>query len=545
MSFELEPIDIDNLDADTVEARLLRVVDTVEGLGTGLDVRNGFIHDYVLRLKTILWQGVSDKMTQVGNSLSPALASSGATFDSAVLDLAAAGYGLSRYIATSADGTIAIRLDSPRVVLIPRGAIFQTADGRRYVTETAFSAQQSAAELRGPSDRLITRVGNEFEFVIDAVAVQTGAVGRASIGEAVTPSGVAVPGFRSAYIKTAFNNSVDAEDDASLIARLQRQIPTRALSSRASLAAFLTDFSAFPTWRAVSTIGYGDAEMLRGKQAGFCFGGTADSYVRPLDLPNSVTLKKSAIVTQINNEGRAIWQVQIGRNDLPGFYYVAKVAFATGEVLRVEEQQRGFDISEIVGESIPVIMSASDAAFSRFQTMAVTLSSPMNDYEVGDTAELDVTLVGMPDIAEAQTIVSDRAFRFVGGDTVIKAAVPVFVSVGVQIHARPGVLLANADNIRSAVASYFNNAGFAGTLHTSRVATIVHGFLPTGADVASVEAVLETIKPDGTRDRRRVKDEITTPNLPQVSTTARTCVFFCDPANVVVTAYQENAISAV
>ncbi len=112
--------------------------------------------------------------------------------------------------------------------------------------------------------------------------------------------------------------------------------------------------------------------------------------------------------------------------------------------MQIVDVTRGMDTSPIVGELIPYLSSPVDAAFSRFQTASVRLTSASTGLSGGDTQDVTLTVLAVDNIAKAQSLLAGRAYRFVGGDTLARAAIPIFVAVSIQLHARPGVQLSNA-----------------------------------------------------------------------------------------------------
>lgn len=543
MSFEISSLDLDNLNADEVEARLLRLESIVEGLNTGIDVRTGVVHDFVLRLQSILGQALNDRLDTVGSSLNPLAAPIGADMESDVLDATAAFYGINRVAATSSLGQVTIVVSSKRTIIIPSNAGFKSSDGRVFRSLAAYAARPNAAEVLTPNDRLlISRPDGNYEFTIDAQSEDTGQAGNLPAGSVLTTVDFSIPSLSSLFAATAFSGGLTAESDAELTERIRRAIPAKSLSSRASVAAYITEpASGFSDTLAISSIGFGDAELLRTKRSGFnVSGGAVDTYVRPTALPLTVAVPLTAQVVEVPPGGQAVWQAEIGRDVAPGFYRVLAAIDASGQPISLGPVTTGMDLTAIPGEQIPRITDVNDATYSRYQTGTVRWSSNSAGVSLGATQNVTFEIEYAPNIAAMQSKVGGRAYRFVGGDTLVKAAVPVYVSVMVVVHAKPGVTLASSADVKSAVANYFNTSGFPGTLHTSRVAGLVNGYLPSGADVASVEVVLETIKPDGSVDRRRQTGEISTLNDVDTATTARTCTFYCDPSNIVLSAYQEN-----
>lgn len=536
-------IDLSNLEGlseSAVSARLLRLTELVDGLGVGASVRRGFIRDFVLRLNAIVGQAYSDRMETVGRSLNPLVASAG-PIDSDVLTQVASTYGLSRRTEGFATGQFRIELSRDRSVLIPAGTLFQTVDGRQFVTQQAFAGRALATEIQSATDRqLVLNSNGNYEFLVDATAVLPGIGGNVIAGTEAAFVDTSVLDVVRITTATDFSGGSAIETDEQLLARIRLRLPVNAFSTRLSVAATLaTDITLSTDLIAVSTIGYGDAEMVRSQRRGLD-GRGADVYMRTGAMPITQQFNLKARLASVLSSGRLQWSVDIGRDVAPGFYLVVYVhGAAVGEMTNLHIT-RGLDMSPIGGELTPDVSNSIDAAFSRYQTATVTGESGTGDYEIGDEIDVEVSLSYMPDVATAQQLANSRRHRFLGGDTLVRAAIPSYVSVGIDVHAKDTSRLPAAITVQESVARVFNSAGFAGRLHTSRIASIVHGLLPPNADVASVDVIVETLLPNGTIHRSRTRDHIDTPNIPELAVTARTCVFLCDPAAVTIRPYVET-----
>jgi len=536
------PIDLQNLDGlgeTAVQARLLRLTELVDGLGVGSSVKRGFIRDHVLRLHAILGEAYSQRLDIVGRSLNPLIASSGEV-DTDIVGLTAATYGLSRQDASFATGTIRIEVSDDQSVIIPSGTVLAATDNRSYRTSQSFIGRTLAAEIQTNTDRqLVRNADGNYEFLIEATATLAGLSGNLVAGTELQLTAINIRSLVRITVATEFTGGRLEETDSQLISRIRGQLPAKTLSTRASIAATLSQVSILPGLLAVSSIGYGDEEMVRSRRRG-ADGRGVDVYLRTQPLAETTQFLLKAEVTEVRSDGHLVWSVAIGRDVAPGFYRVLSVRAAELGDFTDLVVTRGRDTSPIEGELSPLITDNVDAVFSRYQTATVTGVTASREYIVGNTVNVNVTLSYMPGVQTAQQTVNSRRYRFVGGDTLVRAAIPTYVSVGIDIHAKPSAALPDPQPIKDAVAAMFNESGFAGRLHGSRVASTIHRFLPAGADVGSLSFVLETLLPNGEIKRVRTKDHIDVPNLPNIAVSSRTSIFLCDPAAISIAAYAET-----
>lgn len=533
---------LDALDDASVDTRLERLTAIVEDLGAGIEVRRGAFHDLVLAMYAAIGQAYSDATDKVIYSTTPVLSlqNSGA-IDSALLTAAADAQGVTRKNGTTARGSITIVVSQNRSVLVPRGTIFTTDDGRRVVSLQAFAARTTGSVVESLTDRvLVQRADGNYEFTIEAVADTEGLSGNIQKDVLFRSVSVPVPYYVTSYVQSAFSGGSNTETDSQLLSRLLQAIPATSLSTRASVPAVINRIPGIsPSILNVSTIGYGDCELQRGRNM-IARVAKADTYARTAVLPSVIEVEVQATAVEVRNGETATWQFPLGRDDAPGHYLVSGITDGLGTTYSDITMERGFDASPIQDQLVPEILEPHQAAFSRFATATVRCYSPAGTISVGDTRTLRAQVRAMPFIADLQGFLGSREYRFVGGDLLVRAPIPVFVSVGIQIHQRPGVVLSDPQNIRTAVANEFNLAGFATKIHGSRISTIVNNLLPAGADVNRLDFITQTILPSGEICRERTTDSVEVKENCLLSVTGRTAVFICDPANITVTAYEET-----
>lgn len=538
----VELTSIEQLDTDSVVARLQRLAAVMEDAGTGLEVQRGAFHDLVLRPQAVLSQAFSDATDVLIRSTNPVLAmqDSGA-IDSGLLNAAAASMGVVRLDGLSAAGKVTIVVSEDRTIIVPSGSRFVTSAGLVFTATQAFAARTTGSTVESLTDRLLQkRPDGRYEFSVDVVSDTEGLAGNVAQDTVFNPEGITIPNFVQAYAKIAFKGGTNRETDQELLGRLLQDIPASSLSTRASVAPVVRSIPVLRDLLSISTIGYGDRELIRGSNP-ISRVGKADVYIRTSLLPEMREVTLKAYVINVADGITATWQVVMGREVSPGFYRVASVtAVETGEVYENFSVNRAFDPSPIYGELIPELSSVSDATFSRFSTAIIQFKTLADNLVVGDEQEVSIRVLLMPYISEVQAKLSSRAYRFIGGDTLVRAAIPTFVTVGVQVVVRPGEALPDVNPIRDAVANVFNLAGFPSKIYANRISTVVNNLLPAKAEVGLVELITETILPDGTINRRRSTEDAQIPVNESLGVSGRTGVFICDPSNVVLTAYTET-----
>lgn len=541
----IELSSLDHLDDAKVNERLERLTAIIEDQGAEIEVRRGVIHDLVLRLHAVFGQAFSDAVDTLVNSTNPVLAlqNTGA-IDSTLLTAAASAQGVNRLNGNQASGLVTVVVSADQSLLIPRGFRLTTSDGRIFETTQAFAVRASGSVPEDLSNRILAPRGDgNYEVSINVTAISEGLSGNLRKGRELIPEQSLIRNFVTAYAASDFSGGTNEETDAQLLARMTQTIPASSLSTRSSVASVIRSSQLVPDLYAVSTIGYGDVELQRGRNL-IERTGKVDSYVRTASLPVIQAVEVEATVTKLVDGSKATWQFALDRDAAPGFYNIASISDSEGLQFSDITMERGYDDSPILGELIPDIRSADEAAFSRFSTATVTCTTPSMGRSLGEKKTLTVNVRVMPYIEEIQSYLASREFRFVGGDTLVKAPIPIFVSINVQVYRRPGVSLPSAEPIRAAVANEFNLAGFSSVVHGSRVSTIVNNLLPVDAVVGNVFMIAETLRPDGTIDRRRTTDKVMALNEPSLSITGRTSAFICDPNNISVTAFEE-AVSQV
>lgn len=529
---ELTQAEVESVQAELAE-RLAERFPAVE-LG------HGVVHDVVLHLASVLVAAerrVVEKLRQ--SSSLAAVAADPTLADDDVVDGILANFRVERLAGAAARGLATIVLDGPVPTVIPAGAVFQS-QAASFVAERAFAARLSDAGVSGPDDRALRPLGDgRYAFTIPLVAQDVGLVGMIRRGTPLTPS-ITVPRFSSAYAEVDFSGGAGRETNADLVARLRSGLASRAWAGRAAVDALARSRPEFSRILQTSIVGHGDAEMRRDRHPGLPIGlgGRVDVYARTAELPLAVSLTKQASLVSSTSDG-SVWQFGIGRDESPGFYMVDWVGDEdtprANAGLEVVQDTRQIDVTNL--SWAPELPRVEDAGFSRYQAAVIRVRDPRPAAAGVTTRPLVVVVRGLPLLAELQDFLGGRDVRNPGGDVLVRAPVPCFLSLSFDIATRGGVSTVAAPPIAEAVAGHVNRLGFPGRLLASQLIEVVHRQLPDGAAVDSLDMFGRIWRPDGTvsylRDPLQQRLEI--PDDPTHGVSPRTVAFLLDPADVAVT----------
>jgi hypothetical protein len=103
----------------------------------------------------------------------------------------------------------------------------------------------------------------------------------------------------------------------------------------------------------------------------------------------------------------------------------------------------------------------------------------------------------MPLIAELQDFIGGRDVRDPGGDVLVKAAVPCFLSINFDIEQAAGETAPDLTVIRNQIAATVNARDFPGQLHSSIIADIVHNYLTKRQALGPIDLHGRIRQPDG------------------------------------------------
>lgn len=537
MAIEIE--NLDDLDATSVAQQIAVLTQLVQEKAPSIDVKRGVLHDLLLYYSGILATKNQEEMDRLRQSQSIAAIQADPTLaDDTVVDNIASNYRVARKAGGFAGGAVTIIIDSLQDTTIAVGSIF-TAQGKSFITEQPFVGRTSSALVTADSDRLITdREDGTYSFEISVVAQEEGEASQLVKGTALVPD-IIPRTFIAAVAAEDFIGGFGEEQNAELVARFVNGMATKTMSSRSNMSAYLREN--FTSVVADSLIGFGDAEMLRDRHSVFpiSLGGRADWYIQTQPLYRTYGANVEATLVEKKGDGLGVWQINFDRDDYPGLYTVTiSPKDQENTFFAITALVRGFDNTAVDSNDgfVPELANASEAAFSRFQTVSVsfkdTLTSVTGLTEGVSKKTYTITVKAMPGISEIQDQVSQRAARMVAGDTLVKAPVPCFVSFGAKILLMPGQAAPTTSLVADDLATLVNHWGYRGLLPVSALLDIIHNHLSPGALVESARLTGRIEYPDGTFRVLASPEVLEIPYEPSKLVTSRTVLFFLDSANV-------------
>jgi hypothetical protein len=483
-------------------------------------------HFYVYCLSLLDQYRVSSTLYELGQS-------STLTSDY-VVDSLMSNYNVARSTGTTATGTATIILSSSDVTTIPTGTTFTTAGNLPFVTEDSFNAVPSSQNVSAATDRLIIDRGDgTYSFSVNITASAVGLsynIGKdTSFTLSVVPSN-----FVRSYAESDFSGGTDAETTSDLLSRLNLGMASVGLGSRLSIKSLIA--SQFLV-KHISITGVGDDEMLRDRHniQAMSTGGKADIYLSTGEYPIQSSTTKTATLI---NVASGIWQLSVAKNDFPGFYSVASIlplnSTASGS-LEIYQETRFVDTSG--DDYVPGIEDITEGGYSRYQTSVIQFidTATASGKAVGATASYTLSVYMMNNIGAIQDYLNLSDIRDPCSDYLVRAAVPFFVSVSMQLEKVTGSDTPNTSSMKTAIASAINSHGFKGSLPASLVTSAVSSYLTDGVTVKyPIELLGQLRYPDGTVTALFDTKELVVPDAPTACVTKNTVLFYVDPTDIAI-----------
>lgn len=492
-----------------------------------LEVNRGPIHDLVLYYAAAYTTANQQDLADAMQSLNlKQLMQNPSEVSTEVADtLLSKNWNIQRRHGTPSEGTVTVLLERAHGMVLP-ASFTLTANGHKFVTKEAHTIRAAAGgSIMLPTDRALMRQGNHWAFTIPVTAVTVGASGNLRRGTQLqfNPS---YHNIQQIYATQDFSGGADEESNADMLQRLDRSASSKVWSNRCTGEALICGVPALARAAGVSIIGFGDPEMLRDRYSFWpgSIGGRVDVYVKP---QGGILMKDVTVQGQIIDgtpEG-ARWEIAIPRDAAPGFFRVERVQKLGGAKCRILEEVRGVDPTAIRQD----IHNSVDAAYSAYQT--ATLRVLEIGAERTSLSRFIVTLSYLPGIDEAQKLVSDRNTVSLACNVLVKAAVPCFTTIDIEIQCgrkRPTQIA----EMQNAVAGMVNSTGFVGRLSTAAVNTVVTPFLDGSSVVRSVNMSGKIRYPNGTTKTLEPSGLLSIPQESKDLVSPRTVAFFQDPADV-------------
>lgn len=455
-------------------------------------------------------------------------------FEEEDVDRILGNFRLARGAGTTATGNVTIILARELTVSVPRGSIFAGA-GLNFVTTATFIATSGA--INTEFDRPLTQLSDgTWSFTIAVTAEESGESYNLKQGTSMTWNTPAA-GYVRAYVESDFSGGADEESNTELVAKLDTGLAAKAMAGRINIAALLRE--SYPAARDISIIGFGDSEMLRDSHTlfGMKTGGKADIYVRTSNSLTANTLVKACTLVDWDNK---VFQASINRDDYPGFYVVQAVypADATGitGTLEITSELRGVDTTDL-DYVAPSIADIVEGAYTRYQTAILQfrdLEADVTDMSIGDALEYKIELAGIPLIDDMQDYVAGRAVHNPLGDALIRAPIPMLVSVSLQIDYVTGDEAVDTDAVKNEIATAINAIDFSlGRIPGSLVIDAAYNALTDRASVHEPISMMGVLRlPSGTTRVYRSTTQLEVPEVNEEGVSSRNVSFYTDASAI-------------
>ena len=406
-------------------------------LKTGAAVR-----ELVVRPLAYLVAWATDNLERLRTETSAAYLKTSQATDNAVADAVASNYFIERRAGTVSRGTVALTLEASYLRL-PRGARF-VADGATLQTETVVVA--AAGESPGIRDGVryvptISISDGRYIASIPVAAVDSGPVEIGVGTEAIPQFGLSY--LVSAAVSSAITGGAGTETDAQLMARAEAATTNGGIGSYFGIEKKL---AAGP----VTVLSFGlvageDALLVRARYNNVSInpGGIVDCYVKTQNQLASATV--TAAVRQVTGDRNCIADLPVVDGDINCHGIVS----IDGPLL---DGDTGDPITEydVSYGSASSRMDAVGARLGTEQRASVLFSATPAPTSV------KVQVSFMPGLLDLQRYMSSDECRFVGQDVMVKAAVPVSVSIDCAISYAEEPTDDQVDAVRQAMADYVN-----------------------------------------------------------------------------------------
>jgi Baseplate J-like protein len=534
---------LSELSSDTVQANQAFMTALLNARYPELDTTRGVVHDVIC----FLAGGVVSSVTKTeldrayaSRSLL-AVRSDPTKFDADVIDHILSNFLVSRNTAAAAVGTLTVVISDNITTVVPSGGIW-TIGTTSFQTQFPVVARVVGGSLVSSNDRpLISRGDGTYEFSLPVLAIDKGTAGNIRANTSATPS-FSLPKFVKAVTREDFTGGKDEETITSALTRLANGIPAKVAAGGENIKSMLRAQSGY-TDAEFSVVGFGNQAQLRDKRSIFPVsfgGGRVDVYARTASNMITVTRTKSATLLEIVDDRTSLWQLNVSKTDFPGHYLATTIQNPrnlSGGDIPISSISRSYD--RVAATAVHDIQRDSEAFLTMYQTAGIKFldtTTVATTLTLGQTSDYTVTLTGQPGIDLLQSIVDSAEHRSWSADVLIKAAVPADVQIDIQIAAS-NITLSTADiaAVKVAAAKAATLSGFPGKLYVATIIQAASAALPSGAQIAALNAYARVLQNNGAWLTVSDKDVLTVPFLPDVGVTADTVGFFCHVSNITVT----------
>lgn len=489
--------------------------------GSDIDCRVGTtVRELVIRPMAVLRAEQLELQTNFLNTLNLYNIAEGAEADDDFVDALASTYRVKRHPSSAASGTAVFYLEDGNTVTYVRVdlglyagdvplEILYTYIGVPNVSEYEDTDTVKYVPIR-------EKDGNYF-IVVPVQTQDTGVVNPITTGTVINITGP-VNNISSAAVLSAIAGGKAAEDNQSLANRILYGVPNGMLATPLQIKnAFVNDFSIVPD--SVAVIGTGSSVLSRALNplTGIAQEGFVDVYVNTENSYAISYISAQAIKTDTG------YKITILPEEAAGVYDVSYISVDNIGTIDT------FDVKYTVGSNTGSHkVDAASVRYSAYQQIEITFAADNEEPEL--TCSVAVRFERKIRLLQEYVDSSDR--KYPGQDTLIKAAVPCFLTLRFTVKAIDTTY--DLTELKNAVVTHVNS-------------------LPTGKGFIDGQDIVDSLKdynvqvrfpinmtgsfilPDKTHTVTTTNARLDCPSWPEYHLTPDVFAFFTDLDNVEIT----------
>ena len=536
-------INLENINSNLVESIRQTLITFLETRFPEYEFRSGTIHDLLIWPASILLANVHKEIAALPEQF--AILGNNNLMDDGIgteiLEYWLKGLGIEPEAGAPAIGSALLVFQSNKGTYISTSHQF-TSNGITFTPIRNYSILPTGSiALTQDEVALELSQSGEYYTVIELTSIEYTEKANISRGTELTPV-IPISGLIRAAAWTEFTGGVDSDTIKNVLERLKQGITAKTYGGPAHLSTLIRKTTAFPSVSFDRALGWRNQEMTRNKSSQFQIaqGGFVDWYVRTKNETIKQAIYKTAHFLRNTTEG-SLWRVEIGRDDLPGFYNIASIL----DKNEIKETQSYPILSEVRGVDttktaqypvIPHLPNPTEGIFTAYQTAEVQFLVPeiIDDQET--TRIVKVILEGMPLIYEIQTWANDPQLQCYD-DILIRAAVPCFTNISIRLNYK-GTDTLDIDLIKREIANVINTTQWDGQLFASKLILTINQLYPeTNVEIVDMSGILLMPYPNQENtglDKIRLtsRSVLQVPYIPEKHVSKNTVIFLTTPEQV-------------
>jgi len=529
---------LENLDTSTVFASEELLAEWLNSYDTNLDTSIGTaIRELVIKPAALYYTSTNQDINTVIDNLS---ISNGTDDD--ITEKLLSNYNVTRKTGSTAGGYIVIYTNNNTNLYIPSTTIFTVGSENLIISETYIGVANEDNILDSSRYRVLRQYNDDTWFITIPATTESSTSTVISPGQTVTAD-TTLEDVTKIETASTFEGGSAEETTAEMKARTAEGITAKVPSGKAHVEALFTSLTTVNV-QDTSVIGMGDAEMLRGKDNvyGVNPGGRVDIYSRTANYPSNLELTLTGTLIDPDTNQ---WKVLISKTDAPAFYLINQISHdtITGVVTYTGDIEYTFSCDVSNETYIPDCSDGTQARYTKYQTAeAIFTFENLTDYTaVGDTTTFTVDVLLLPSINTLQDFLASSEYRNPAGDYLVKASIPMFISVEAVIKYSDYRDIPDEESLKEAIADAVNaipmKRGYVTTTELS------HAILQTDVDVVVQAPMILSgflYDPAGEQHYYRSLDTLTVTEDLEQGVSANTVAFFCTPTSVSLSLIRTN-----